>query len=86
MFFRLETSVRRLAVVMLIVGGGLFAITVPVYAQEGGTSQPQGPAGIGILILLMGLGALVLVGVTYAAQMRGDQDAKAQRAKSSDEE
>ena len=86
MFFRLKKSVRRATIVIFTVGGGLFAIAAPVYAQDGSTSQTQGPAGIGILILLMGFAAIVLVGVAYVAQARGAQDAKAQHAKSNEEE
>lgn len=87
MLSRLKGSAKRISAVLLISGGVLLTATAPVYAQEGTTSQTnQGPAGIGILILLMGLGAIVLVGVAYAAQGRSDQDKDARHAKSDEEQ
>ena len=87
MLATLKGSAKRFATVLIIIGGGLFAITAPVYAQEGASSQTnQGPAGIGILILLMGIGAIVLVGAVYAAQMAGDRDKESRNSASGDED
>jgi hypothetical protein len=41
--------------------------TAPAFAQEGERTTTQ-PAGIGVLILLMGVLALLLVGGTYLTQ------------------
>ena len=46
----------------------LLSYAAPTFAQEGETATTTQPAGIGILILLMGILALLLVGGTYLAQ------------------
>lgn len=55
----------------------------PAFAQEGETTTTQ-PAGIGILILLMGILALLLVGGTYLTQNSARKSAGG--ASSSDDE
>ena len=59
-------SVLVFALLMLVVA-------TPTYAQEGSTAN-QPPAGVGILILLMGLAAVGLVGFAYLAQSRADRE------------
>jgi hypothetical protein len=46
----------------------LISYAAPAFAQEGETAATTQPAGIGILILLMGVLALLLVGGTYLTQ------------------
>jgi hypothetical protein len=46
----------------------LLTLAAPAFAQEGETATTTQPAGIGILILLMGVLALLLVGGTYLTQ------------------
>ena len=46
----------------------LLTYAVPAFAQEGETATTTQPAGIGVLILLMGVLALLLVGGTYLTQ------------------
>lgn len=80
-------SVKRTCFVLVVMSVCVFAVTAPVSAQEGNTSPTaSGPAGIGILILLMGLGAIVLVGLAYAAQARTNQASTSGNAKHTEEE
>ncbi len=58
---------RPLDVLVILVG--MLALVRPVYAQES-SGVPQQPAGVGILLLLMGLGAIALVGFVYVVQSR----------------
>jgi predicted membrane channel-forming protein YqfA (hemolysin III family) len=62
----------------------LFA-TAPAFAQEGETATTQ-PAGIGILILLMGVLALLLVGGTYLTQNSTRKSASGTSADPDDED
>ena len=76
-----QRSGQRMIAAVCLVTAGLLAVAAPVYAQEDSTGQTTaGPAGIGILILLMGLGALVLVGATYAVQTRSNQEGSSHQA------
>ena len=59
-------SVLVFALLMLVV-------VTPAYAQESSAAN-QPPAGVGILILLMGLAAVGLVGFAYLAQSRADRE------------
>ena len=59
----------RLSVNGLALLAGMLALVTPVYAQDSsGVQQP--PAGVVVLLLLMGLGAIALVTVFYMAQSR----------------
>ncbi len=58
---------RVLDVLVLFVG--MLALVRPVSAQES-SGVTQQPAGVGILLLLMGLGAIALVGFVYVVQSR----------------
>ncbi len=58
----------------LMVVVGMLALTTPIYAQESSATNNQTPAGIGILILLMGLAAIGFVGFAYLAQSRADRE------------
>jgi hypothetical protein len=51
----------------------MLALATPVYAQESSGVQEQ-PAGVGIVLLLMGLGAIALVAFVYMAQSRATRD------------
>ncbi len=53
----------------LVIFVGMLALVRPVYAQES-SGVTQQPAGVGILLLLMGLGAIALVGFVYVVQSR----------------
>ena len=41
----------------------MFVLASPAHAQD---TSSQGPAGVGVLILLMGLGALATIGAAYS--------------------
>ncbi len=56
-----------LSVLLILVG--MLALVRPAYAQES-SGVTQQPAGVGILLLLMGLGAIALVGFVYVVQTR----------------
>ena len=58
---------RPLDVLVILVG--MLALVQPVHAQES-SGVTQQPAGVGILLLLMGLGAIALVGFVYVVQSR----------------
>jgi len=60
----MKKSVMLTLSVLLI---GLLTVAAPAHAQENTSSQP---AGVGILILLMGLAAIGLVALVYVAQGR----------------
>ncbi len=64
--FEMKHWIRLAALALL---AGILAVAAPAYAQEG-TAASQGPAGISILILLLGGVAIVLVGLVYIAQSR----------------
>jgi hypothetical protein len=53
----------------------IFATVTPAYAQEGETAT-QSPAGIGVLILLMGIAAILIVGGLSSARAQGESDDK----------
>lgn len=59
----------RLSVNGLALLAGMLALATPVYAQESSGVQQQ-PAGVGVLLLLMGLGAIGLVTFVYMTQAR----------------
>jgi hypothetical protein len=61
----MKKSVMLTLSVMII---GLFTLAVPVHAQENATTTA--PAGVGILILLMGVAAIGLVALVNIAQGR----------------
>ena len=86
MSLALKGSGKPIISVILVVSVVLFAVAFPVYAQDGTTQANAGPAGIGILILLMGLGALVLVGIVYDTQRRADEMAKSGHSTADEEE
>lgn len=72
----LKRAALLLALWAMIV---LAVLPVPAWAQEGGESTAaQTPAGIGVLIFIMGLGALVVVGVYYVMQGRAGRKEKSQ--------
>ncbi len=54
-----------------LVFAGLFTLVTPAHAQENASQQP---AGVGILLLLMGLAAIGLVALVYIAQARPVSD------------
>jgi hypothetical protein len=56
----------QLAITLVIVG--LLSLPFPALAQ--GSEQPQAPEGIGIMLLMMGLAAIVIVGGIYISQNR----------------
>jgi hypothetical protein len=60
--------VKKLPLGVFVVLIGLI-LAQPAYAQES-SGVTQQPAGIGILLLLMGLGAIGLVAFVYAVQAR----------------
>jgi|GEM_PF-6919860 CHASE1-domain containing sensor protein len=55
---------------ILIVTAATLALTSPVHAQESAAPAQSSPAGVGILILLMGLAAIGLVAFAHLAQSR----------------
>ncbi len=59
----------RLPLDVLVILVGMLALVRPAYAQES-SGVTQQPAGVGILLLLMGLGAIALVGFVYVVQTR----------------
>ncbi len=59
----------RLSLDMLLILVGMLVLVHPVAAQES-SGVTQQPAGVGILLLLMGLGAIALVGFVYVVQNR----------------
>ncbi|MCC7447440.1 MAG: hypothetical protein IT324_08500 [Anaerolineae bacterium] len=59
-------------------------VGTPTYAQESATTPA--PAGVGILILLMGLGALGLVALSSYAQNRPERDDEAREIDEDEEE
>ena len=65
----MKQSVKT-ALNVLILTAGMLALTSPAYAQESSTPSQSAPAGVGILILLMGLGAIGLVAFSQLAQSR----------------
>ena len=56
----------RYLITLLIVG--LLSLPLPALAQ--GNEQPQAPEGVGIMLLMMGLAAIVIVGGIYISQNR----------------
>jgi hypothetical protein len=71
-----RSLVRALALCAIVCGViiGTLALAAPVYAQDSGTdTASQPPAGVGILILFMGIVALVAVGGYYYTQNRAVQ-------------
>ncbi len=69
----------KLALSVVILAAGMLVLATPAYAQEGSaatTNQP--PAGIGILILLMGLAAIGFIGFAYLAQSRANREGDAE--------
>ena len=62
-------SIKHVVIVCVFM---TILIGTPAYAQE--SAATQAPAGVGILILLMGLGALGLVALSSYAQNRPDRD------------
>ena len=61
-----------------VVGAVLISVAFAAPALAQGTSAPAStPAGIGVLIFLLGLGAIGFIGFSYLAQSRaGREDAK----------
>ncbi len=59
----------RLPLDVLVILVGMLVLVRPAYAQES-SGVTQQPAGVGILLLLMGLGAIALVGFVYVVQNR----------------
>jgi hypothetical protein len=53
---------------------GMLALATPIHAQESGASSTQVPAGVGVLILLMGLAAIGFIGFAHIAQSRADRE------------
>jgi hypothetical protein len=68
----MKGSIRQVLSVVLVTLIMLVVVT-PTFAQEGNAAN-QPPAGVGVLILLMGLGAIGLVGFAYLAQSRADRE------------
>jgi hypothetical protein len=64
----------RLSVNGLALLAGTLMLATPVYAQDSSGVQQQ-PAGVGVLLLLMGLAAIVLVTAVYVVQSRPTRDA-----------
>ena len=60
----------KITLSVLILSAGMLALTSPVYAQDSTTPDQSSPAGVGILLLLMGLGAIALVAFAQVAQSR----------------
>lgn len=48
-----------------------FGLVNPAYAQEG-TTTTAAPQGVGVLLVIMGLGAIAVVGLFYWTQNRPD--------------
>jgi hypothetical protein len=67
----------RLSVNGLALLVGMLALATPVYAQESSGVKQQ-PAGVGVLLLLMGLGAIALVTFVYVAQSRAAREGGAE--------
>lgn len=65
----MRQSIRN-ALNVLIVTAAMLALTSPVRAQENAAPAQSSPAGVGILILLMGLAAIGLVAFAHLAQSR----------------
>jgi len=53
---------------------GMLALATPSYAQETTATSNQVPAGVGVLILLMGLAAIGFIGFAYIAESRADRE------------
>ncbi len=69
----MKRSIKPALIVLVIIVGLLLSVT-PSFAQDANTTANQPPAGVGILILLMGLAAIGLVGFAYLAQSRADRE------------
>ncbi len=65
----MKQSIKHALIVFVFM---TILIGTPAYAQDSATTQA--PAGVGILILLMGLGALGLVALSNFARNRPDRD------------
>ena len=75
----------RLSVNGLALLAGMLALATPVYAQDSSGVQQQ-PAGVVVLLLLMGLGAIGLVAFVYVAQSRATRDGSAKESAKEDDE
>ncbi len=58
---------------VIILALVMLSLASPAHAQEGSAAN-QAPAGVGILILLMGLGAVGFIGFAYLAQSRANRE------------
>jgi hypothetical protein len=63
----------RLAIILVIIE--LLSLPLPALAQGG--EQPRAPEGIGIMLLMMGLAAIVIVGGIYISQNRSGKQSGA---------
>lgn len=69
--WRIVGTIRPLT--LILVGAGILLLStvmtaLPAFAQEGETPVPTAaPAGVGVLILLVGIGALLFVGAYYVS-------------------
>jgi hypothetical protein len=62
-------AITKMILLTAITLFGLFLMTSPAYAQDN-TASNASPAGVGVLLLLMGFGALVLIGGAYSLSGR----------------
>ncbi len=70
----MQKHIRKTTQQLIISMFVLVIMASTALAQDGAKAAESGSSGIGLLILLMGIGAVTFVGVTMIARQRTDNN------------